>query len=149
MILAATLLWSVEVVLAKWLLDGVSSWTVGVARMGFGSLALLGWVALRGQAGALGSLSAEQLGWVLLTGVLLAGYVATWFAGLARAQAVDVTAVLVLAAPVTAGLNAVVAGRAPEHLSWLVMLVLGGAMALWLGWRGAPRGTPAAASRSA
>jgi len=140
MILAATLLWSVEVVVAKWLLAGVSSWTVGVARMGLGSAVLVAWLAVRGEAGALGTLSQEQLGWVLVTGVLLACYVATWFAALARAQAVDVTAVLVLAAPVTAGLGAAVNGTAlAPQASWLGVLLLGGLAAVWLGWRGTPR----------
>ena len=75
MILAATLLWAVEVVVAKWLLGGVSSWTVAVARMGLGSVALLAWLAVRGQLGGLASMTGEQLGWVLVTGLLLAGYV--------------------------------------------------------------------------
>ena len=110
MILAATLLWSVEVVVAKRLLRGVSSWTVAVARMGLGSVALLLWLAVRGQLGGLAAMTGEQLGWVLATGLLLAGYVGTWFAALARAQAVDVTAVLVLAAPITAGLSAAANG---------------------------------------
>jgi drug/metabolite transporter (DMT)-like permease len=140
MILAATLLWSVEVVLAKWLLAGVSSWTVGVARMGLGSAVLVAWLAVRGEAGALGALSRVQLGWVLVTGALLACYVATWFAALARAQAVDVTAVLVLAAPVTAALSATVNGTAlAPQASWLGLLLLGGLVVVWLGWRGTPR----------
>ena len=138
LILGATLLWSVEVVVAKWLLRGVSSWTVAVARMGLGSLALLAWLAVRGQLGALTSMTGEQLGWVLVTGVLLAGYVGTWFAALARAQAVDVTAVLVLAAPVTAALSAVVKGTAlAPQAAWLTLVVVGGALAVWLGGRGA------------
>lgn len=139
MILAATVLWSLEVIVAKRLLTGVSSWTVGVARMGCGSVALLGWLAIRGQIGAMTSLTGEQLGWALLTGVLLAGYVATWFAALARAQAVDVTAVLVLAVPVTAGLNAAANGTAlAPQASWLTMVVLGGVLVAWLGWRRSP-----------
>ena len=40
-----------------------------------------------------------------VTGLILAGYVAIWFAALARAQAVDVTAVLVFGAVVTALLS--------------------------------------------
>lgn len=140
MILAATLLWSVEVVVAKWLLAGVSSWTVGVARMGLGSVVLVAWLAVRGEAGALATLSQSQLGWVLVTGALLACYVATWFAALARAQAVDVTAVLVLAAPVTAALSAAVNGTAlAPQASWLGVLLLGGLGVVWLGWRGTPR----------
>jgi drug/metabolite transporter (DMT)-like permease len=141
LILAATLLWSVEVVVAKRLLGSLSSWTVAVARMGLGSVVLLAWLAVRGQLDALATLTGEQLGWALATGVLLAGYVGTWFAALARAQAVDVTAVLVLAAPITAGLTALAKGTslAPE-MGWLTMLVLGGVAAVWLGWRGASRG---------
>ncbi|GAA2162935.1 DMT family transporter [Pedococcus bigeumensis] len=141
MILGATLLWSLEVVVAKRLLAGVSSWTVGVARMGLGSVALLGWLAVRGQLGALVSLTGAEVGWALATGALLAGYVATWFAALARAQAVDVTAVLVLAAPVTALLSAAVNGTtlAPQT-PWLAMVVLGGVTMAWLGWRAGPLG---------
>lgn len=103
-ILAATLLWAVEVVIAKRLLGALSSWTVGLARMVVGSALLVGWLLLRGSAG-LARLSPVQWGWMLLTGALLAAYVATWFAALARAQAVDVTAVLVVAVPITALLN--------------------------------------------
>jgi drug/metabolite transporter (DMT)-like permease len=145
MILAATLLWSIEVVVAKRLLRGVSSWTVAVARMGLGSAVLLGWVAVRGDLGLLTSMTGEQLGWVLLTGVLLAGYVGTWFAALQRAPAVDVTAVLVLAAPVTAGLNAVANGvpLAPQ-LDWLIVLLAGGALVLWAGRRTQPAPVAAA-----
>ncbi|HET7761636.1 MAG TPA: DMT family transporter [Phycicoccus sp.] len=151
MILAATLLWAVEVVLAKWLLRGVSSWTVGVARMGMGSVALVAWLAVTGRLGGLLSLTGEQVGWALLTGVLLAGYVGTWFAALARAQAVDVTAVLVLAAPVTALLGLAVNGTAlASQAGWLALVLAGGVAVVWLGLRDTPRqaaGTVAPGSR--
>lgn len=129
MILAATLLWSVEVVLAKRLLSGLSSWTLGVARMAGGSVVLVAWSAVQGHLAGLGAVDAVGWGWVLLTGLILAGYVATWFAALARAQAVDVTAVLVLAVPITAVLSAVVDGTAlgPQAL-WLLMVVAGAAL---------------------
>ena len=136
LILAATGLWSLEVVVAKRLLSSVSSWTLGVARMTIGSLALVSWLAIRGRLGVLGSLSGEQVGWVLLTGLLLAAYVATWFAALARAQAVDVTAVLVLAVPVTAVLQAVVDGAelAPQA-GWQLLLVGAVGLVCWLSVR--------------
>jgi drug/metabolite transporter (DMT)-like permease len=137
MILAATLLWAVEVVVAKRLLATLSSWTVAVARMTLGSVVLLVWVALQGNLAMLVSMTRAQAGWVLLTGVLLAGYVGTWFAALQRAQAVDVTAVLVLAAPLTAALNAV-DGGATVPVGWLLVLLAGGALAAWLGWRERP-----------
>jgi drug/metabolite transporter (DMT)-like permease len=102
MILTATLLWAVEVVLAKRLLADVNVRTLAVARMGLGTLVLLGWVAATGRLDDLAGLGDDQWAWVLLTGLLLTGYVATWYAALARAQAVDVTAVLVFGAVVTA-----------------------------------------------
>lgn len=144
LILGATLLWSVEVVVAKRLLASLSSWTVGVARMTVGSVVLVGWLAVRGGLGVLGSLSRAQVGWVLLTGLLLSAYVATWMAALARAQAVDVTAVLVLAAPVTAVLEAVVDGATlGTQDGWQLLLVAGGALVCWLGMR--PRAVTARA----
>lgn len=110
LIFAATLLWSVEVVIAKKLLGHLSALTVGVARMALGAVVLVGWLAVTRQVDELVSYGASQWGWILLTGVLLTGYVATWYAGLARAQAVDVTAVLVFGAVVTAALAGVLDG---------------------------------------
>lgn len=135
MIMAATLLWSVEVVVAKRLLSGLSSWTLGVARMAAGSAVLVAWTAARGGLGALVGLDPSAWAWVALTGVILAAYVATWFGALARAQAVDVTAVLVVAAPITALIQAVVDGAslAPQA-GWLTILVVGAAIVWWRGW---------------
>jgi drug/metabolite transporter (DMT)-like permease len=129
LVLAATLLWAVETVVVKWLLADLSSWTVALARMCIGSVVLVGWAAVRGQTRALVQLDAGQLGWVLLTGVVLAAYVGTWFAALARAQAVDVTAVLVVAAPVTALLGAVVDGAdLRPQAGGLVLVTFGAAI---------------------
>jgi drug/metabolite transporter (DMT)-like permease len=145
LILAATLLWAIEVIIAKRLLGSLSSWTVGLARMGFGAVALIGWVLATGSGVTVLTMDAAQWGWVLLTGVILAGYVVTWFAALARAQAVDVTAVLVLAALITAGLNAVVNSTplAPQ-LGWLLVVLAGGTLACVVAWRQAPQELPGA-----
>lgn len=108
LITIATLLWAVEVVVAKWLLGGLSSSTVAVARMGGGAVLLVAYGLLRGAFSGLGGLGPAEWTWVLFTGLVLAGYVGTWFAALARAQAVDVTAVLVGGAVITALLRAAV-----------------------------------------
>ena len=106
MILAATLLWAVEVVYVRRLLVGsLSSRSLAAARLGLGTVLLLGWLAITGRLDQLGSFGVEQWRWVVLTGLLLTAYVATWYAALARAQAVDVTAVLVFGAVVTALLS--------------------------------------------
>jgi drug/metabolite transporter (DMT)-like permease len=145
MILAATLLWAVEVVLARWLLHGYASLAVGAARMGIGAVVLLAWVAVTGRGDDLAGLAAHQWGWALLTGVILVGYVATWFAALARAQAIDVTAVLVGGALVTALLDAAVRGAplAPDATALLLIALATTAIA-GRAWR-SPAPTRAAA----
>lgn len=137
MILGATLLWAVEVVLARRLLGSLSSWTVGLSRMVLGSALLLGWLAARGRLHVLLSLDAHQWRWVLVTGLMLAAYVGTWFAALARARAVDVTAVLVVGAPITAVLNAVVQHTSLRPQAGGLALILTGAVLIALArtWR--------------
>ena len=95
---------------------------------GIGAVVLLAWVAVTGRGDDLASLAAHQWGWALLTGAILVGYVATWFAALARAQAIDVTAVLVAGALVTALLDAAVRGAplAPDATA-LALIGLGAA----------------------
>jgi drug/metabolite transporter (DMT)-like permease len=144
MILAATLLWSVEIVVAKRLLGSLSALTVGAARMGIGVVALIGYSVARGYAGDLAALGPSAWGWVLATGVILAAYVATWYAALARAQAVDVTAVLVFGAVVTAMLNTGFQGAAlGSQVLGLVLVTVGAGAAATLALR-RPRAPEAA-----
>ncbi|HXV35339.1 MAG TPA: DMT family transporter [Gaiellaceae bacterium] len=127
MILAATLLWAGEVVFVKYLLRSLAAPTLAAARLGIGTLLLVGFVLASGRGGEIAAYGASEWGWALLTGLVLAGYVATWYAALARAQAVDVTAVLVLAAIVTALLNAGFEG-APVDALGLGLIALGGVL---------------------
>jgi drug/metabolite transporter (DMT)-like permease len=139
MILAATLLWAVEVILVKRLVGGIAPGTLAAGRMGAGTLVLLAWVAVSGRGGALLGLGGEQWGWALLVGVLLSAYVATWYAALARAQAVDVTAVLVFGAVVTALLSGAADG-VPLDATGVALITLGTAVAgLAMLGRGGPR----------
>jgi drug/metabolite transporter (DMT)-like permease len=128
MILAATVLWAVEVIVAKRLLAGLPPLTVGLARMGLGVLVLLAWLAATGRADDLAALGGRQWAWALATGAILAVYVATWYAALARAQAVDVTAVLVVGAVVTALLDAAVKGKALAPQGFGLTLLIAGAL---------------------
>lgn len=126
MILAATMLWAVEVVVAKRLLAAVPSAMLAEVRMVGGGALLVAWVVVSGKLGVLADVDAAGWAWAALTGVILAGYVALWFAALARAQAVDVTAVLVFGAVVTATLGAVVKGiPLRPSTQGLVLILLG------------------------
>lgn len=105
MILAATLLWATEVVFVKTVLPTVPALAAATARMGGGAVLLVCWVIVRGDLGALVSLSATQLLWLAATGATLSAFVATWYHALALSPVIDVSAVLVLGAVVTGILN--------------------------------------------
>jgi drug/metabolite transporter (DMT)-like permease len=134
LVLAASMLWAVEVVVAKILLRGVAPATLSLVRMGVGALALVAYLAVSGSLHSLVSLDASQVGWVLLTGLLLSGYVATWMTALARARALDVTSILVGSALVTALLQAA-AGTASlaRPALGLTLIAVGTGTVLWMG----------------
>jgi drug/metabolite transporter (DMT)-like permease len=117
LIAAATVLWAVEVVLAKRVLARVRSPIVGIARLGIGLLVLMAFLALTGRVGGLGGMDATGWAWVAITGLLLSGYVATWLAALRRAPATEVTSLLVIGAIITGALTAISRGLAPEPLT--------------------------------
>jgi drug/metabolite transporter (DMT)-like permease len=123
-----TLLWAVEVVLAKRLLESIPVRTLAAARMALGTVVLICWVAISGRGGELLHLTANEWTWAILTGLLLSAYVATWYGALARAQAVDVTAVLVFGAVVTA-----VVARAADGIAFdasgAILVTIGAALA--------------------
>jgi drug/metabolite transporter (DMT)-like permease len=147
LIAAATVLWAVETIVARRVLRTVPSGIVGAARLGIGLVILAGYLVVTGKLGSLGALTLSQLGWVLLTGLLLSGYVATWFAALQRAPASLVTAILVLGAPVTAGLQALVNGSipsAPVLTGQVLVLLAGGALVAGSLRRWRPEPAPAA-----
>jgi drug/metabolite transporter (DMT)-like permease len=113
MILAATLLWAVETVLVRHLLGGVSGHLMAALRMGVGVVILVGYLGVSGRLPSIGALTPTQWSWTLVTGAILAGYVATWFAALRRAPATVVTSVLVIGAVVTGMLTAATKGVPP------------------------------------
>jgi drug/metabolite transporter (DMT)-like permease len=134
MIAAATLMWSVEVVLAKRLLTGISPQLLGASRMGLGLVILLGYLAVSGRLGGLAAIGGEAWLWVLITGGLLAGYVATWFGALRLASATTVTSVLVVAAVVTGVLSALNKGVAPDPkvVAGYLLVIAGTALVAYL-----------------
>jgi drug/metabolite transporter (DMT)-like permease len=145
LVLAATLLWAVEVVIARRLLRDLPADLVAAARMGGGVLLLLGWVAVSGRWHALSGMTPTAWAWAGLTGLILAVYVALWFTALALAPAVDVTAVLVVAAVITGALNAAVKGTAIGLTTGLgiCVVVAGTTLAILAARRRAPVRAPA------
>jgi uncharacterized membrane protein len=113
---------------------------VGIARMAGGSVVLLAYVLVFGNLASLSMLTAEHLVWIAITGVTLAGYVGTWFAALARAPAVDVTAVLVGGALITAALETGIRGAALPSLPGVALVLAGVVLIGSFGWLRAAHG---------
>lgn len=134
MVFAATLLWTGEVVLAKRLLGEVGMGLAATARMAIGAALLLGYATVTGQIGALAALTTMQWAWLLVTAMLLLGYVTTWYAALRHAPATAVTCVLTTGAPITVLLT-ILAGRgmpAPQQIAGHALLTLAVALIVLL-----------------
>jgi len=132
LVLSATLLWAVEAIVARRVLGGVSVAVAAFGRMGFGSLAMLGFLATTGRLDGLGSMSGGQWSWVLVTSILLMAYVGGYYGALKHVPATLVTSILVLGSVVTSLLYAVFNSRtyAPEQVAGFALI--GTAAALWL-----------------
>ena len=139
MILVATLLWAAEVILVKRLVLGVDPRILAAGRMALGALILTAWVLVSGRASGLVGLSAEQWQWALATGLLLTAYVGTWYAALAFAPAIDVTAVLVFGAVITALLSGAIDGAAVD-VAGIGLVTAGVALVGAAALTGRPRG---------
>jgi drug/metabolite transporter (DMT)-like permease len=114
LIAIATAMWAVEVIVAKRVLAGIGSGVAAVGRMAFGLVILATYLALAGKLGGVTVLAPQAWAWVVITGLLLAAYVATWYAALQRAPATVVTSVLVAGAVVTAVLQTAASGAFPR-----------------------------------
>lgn len=139
LVLAATGLWAVEVVVAKWLLRAMGPATVALARMGVGSVTLLVYLAATGKMHVLTAFGASQVWWAVGTGALLAAYVATWMTALARARAIDVSSVLVGSVVVTAALEDLAgSARVTAQVAGLLLVGVGLGLVLVMARRRPP-----------
>jgi len=109
-VVAATALWAVEYTISKRTLQDLPSGIVAMGRMGIGAGFLVGYLALTSQLSAVGAFTGGQWTWILISGVLLAAFVGTWYAGLRRVDLGVATSVLVLGFPITWVLSVLVAG---------------------------------------
>lgn len=105
LILIATILWAIENVIAKITLKDVDFLILAWGRMFFGSLILIGFLAWTNNISGLFTINYSQFLWLALVGLLLTGYVITWYGALKKLPITIVASFLVLASPITTLLN--------------------------------------------
>jgi drug/metabolite transporter (DMT)-like permease len=122
----STVLFACGVVLAKYLLRGLSTLTAMTAKMSIGSLLLVIYIALTGQAGAIIKLSPAQWKFALLTGLILLAFTVTAFIALRYASATVATAVPAAAPLITTALVLIApqAGLKPSPAFGLVLVAV-------------------------
>lgn len=131
MILIATVFWAAENVLSKYLLKELPSRIVIWARMFFGSCFIVIFLLATNQAGLMLSLNLEQIGWTMITSVLLFAALASWYTGL---QYIDVSlaaVILLLASPITTLLS-LFNGQALAVNQLFGIFLIGGVMVWYL-----------------
>lgn len=101
LIFIATLFWAGEIVISKNILKIIPAQLVAFGRMFFGSMFIFIFLLITGQIQLVAQLNYAQTGWILLTSVLLLGYVLTFYTGLKHVPVSLATAVLTLGAPIT------------------------------------------------
>ncbi|MDO8669200.1 MAG: DMT family transporter [Candidatus Buchananbacteria bacterium] len=105
LILAATVLWAVESIIAKIILRDLDYLLVAWGRMFFGSLILIGFLVFTKNTGGLLTIDLSQFLWLGLVGLFLTGYVISWYSALQKLPVTVVSSFLVLASPLTTLLN--------------------------------------------
>jgi len=106
LILLATVLWSVENIIAKVALKDTDSSIVAWSRMAIGSMILILIAVIQGKFILLARVTPHQWFATLGSILFLSGYVLAWYRALSRAPATLVASVLILATPVTNVLSA-------------------------------------------
>lgn len=101
LVFLAVLFWSGEQILSKHVLKELSGLTVAAGRMFFGAIFLIIFLAAMGQLNLIASLDVSQFNWMIITSILLIGYVLTYYTGLKKIPVSAATCLLALAAPVT------------------------------------------------
>jgi drug/metabolite transporter (DMT)-like permease len=111
LIFVATLFWAVENIISKHVLKNLPGRAVAWARMFFGSSFIFIFLLATNRAAPLTTLTISQFNWALITGLLLFGYVSTWYGGLKHIPVSKASAILLLGSPITTLLSLIWMGK--------------------------------------
>src|SRR3989338_1952125 len=127
LILAATILWAAEYAVSKKALESLSPTTVAGARMGIGSLVLLGILLYTGKISSLSQIAPDSIAWIAIATGFLTVFVTLWYSALKHTSLISATAALTLGGPISALLSLAFAGKAlvPEAAAGLLLASIG------------------------
>jgi drug/metabolite transporter (DMT)-like permease len=129
LVLGATVLWAVEYALSRRLMADVHPQAVMASRMFFGSIVIFGFLAATGSLGALFTINAAVMGWLVLTALLLGGFLFCWYNALKNLSLLKASVIFTLGGIVTAALNLAFLGTAVTLVQAAgLVLILGGVL---------------------
>lgn len=105
LIIGATVLWACENIIAKKYIQDISPKIIAWGRMFFGSLFIILYWFMTNQVSFISTLQTPQYFWIIITSVLLFGYVVTWYSSLKYLPVTYAAAILALGAPITSALE--------------------------------------------
>jgi drug/metabolite transporter (DMT)-like permease len=105
LVLGATILWALEYTISRKVLADVSPKVLMVSRMLFGGIVLFAFLGATGSLHLISTVDIEVLQWLVLTSLLLFGFVMAWYNALKHLPVLKATAVLASGGIVTAALR--------------------------------------------
>ena len=126
LVFLATLFWAAENTISKYVLRDLEGRIVAWARMFFGALFILIFLLATNQLPLISGLTLGQINWVLITAVILFGYVMTWYSGLKYIPVSQATVILLLGSPITTLLSFIQTRQAnPQEIFANIFIILG------------------------
>jgi len=111
LVILATIFWAVENVISKYALKNIESRIAAWARMFFGSLFIFLFLVSSNQFSLIANLTFKQISWILVSSVILFGYVISWYSGLKDVSVSKATMILILGSPITTLLSFITGGK--------------------------------------
>ena len=111
LILLAALFWAAENTISKYTLRTLSPRIVAFGRMGIGSAFIFLFLLFTGGLPSIASLTTLHWQWVLISAVILFGYVTTWYTGLKYINVSTATTILLVGSPITSFLAFIFQGQ--------------------------------------
>jgi len=124
LVFLATLLWAIENTISKYALKDLEGRIVAWGRMFFGVIFIFLFLLPSGQLHLVIGLNLKQISWVLITSIILFGYVMTWYSGLKLIPVSQATAILLFGSPITTFLNLVSGGKISQVEIFSAILIM-------------------------